>query len=128
MVNDLEQSQGMKSGFDQLFSEEPDKLNDAANKDLREQAMDAAQITGQDPNKILENARQPIQISLVDENALKVTLDAQEDKSFGEIIAEVKRLRAERDQAMIDRLQEQQGIETANQQQGLAASVQNQTP
>ena len=118
----------MKSGFDQLFSEEPDKLNDAANKDLREQAMDAAQITGQDPNKILENARQPIQISLVDENALKVTLDAQEDKSFGEIIAEVKRLRAERDQAMIDRLQEQQGIETANQQQGLAASVQNQTP
>lgn len=123
-VSDFEQAKGRESKFDETFGADNKAQQDEGNKVMREKAMEGAQITGEDTDKILERARQPIQVELFDNVELEVILNSNEDKVFDQIFDEIKRLRKERDEERLAKLEKEKGVALAGETAGFQADQQ----
>ena len=127
IVNQFDLAQGNKAGFNDFRGKSNQDIQ-AKTDEMKAKAMELENITGQDKNKILENARKPIRVDLVDNVQLEVVLNSNEDRVFQQIVDEIKRLRAERDQERLRRIAEKEGIQVANEQAGVAAAIRDASP
>jgi hypothetical protein len=117
LVKQFDQAQGRKAGFDQAFGGDAERRQRAIEQANQKDAGELGRISGQDPNKILENASKPVQIDLVDRTQLEITLNNQEDELFNRILAEVAAIREENAATRKQRLQEAEDQKLAQQGQ-----------
>lgn len=123
LVEQFDQIQGRKAGFDQSFGGEAERRQRAIEQSNQVDAKELGRISGQDPAKILGNATKPIQVNLVDEKKLNVVLNTQEDRVFNALMDKIEGLIKQREDDQLKRIADDERISQVTSQEGVRRAV-----
>lgn len=105
-VAQFDDAAGRRAGFDQTFGQDAARRQRVLDQEATAKAQQLGQETGQDPNKILENAKQPVQVELFDKKTFEIVLNRNDDVLFDAIVSKIEKIRAESDAQLNKRFDE----------------------